>query len=136
MTAAFLGRGWAAPVAPDPVTHRLAFAAGEEKVRQSIRLILATAPGERQMRPTFGCGVHQLLFAANTEALHALVAQRIRSGLSTWEPRIDVLDVTVESPRDAPSVLLARISYRIRANNAAGNLVYPFYLTEGPGDRP
>jgi uncharacterized protein len=129
----FLGRGWAFPLRPDPHTHQLPWADGEEKVRQSIELILATAPGERQMRPDFGCGVHDLVFQANTPALHGLVTERVRTALTRWEPRIDLIDLTADSMPEAANVLLVRITYRIRANNAVGNLVYPFYLTEGPG---
>lgn len=132
MDAAFLGRGLAFPVKPGP-TRALPVAAGAEKVRQSIWLILATAPGERRMRPDFGCGIHDLVFQANTTALHGTVAQRVRTALVTWEPRVDVLDVTVEAPEDATNTLLIRISYRITANNTIHNLVYPFYLTEGTG---
>jgi Bacteriophage baseplate protein W len=129
---AFLGTGLAFPVRPDP-TRALPTASGAEKVRQSIWLILATAPGERRMRPDFGCGIHDLVFQANTQALHTTVTERVRTALLTWEPRIDVLDVTVEAPSDATNFLLIRISYRIRANNTADNLVYPFFLTEGTG---
>ncbi|QUQ65634.1 GPW/gp25 family protein [Kutzneria sp. CA-103260] len=129
---AFLGTGLAFPVRPDP-TRALPTASGAEKVRQSIWLILATAPGERRMRPDFGCGIHDLVFQANTQALHTTVTERVRTALLTWEPRIDVLDVTVEAPADATNFLLIRISYRIRANNTADNLVYPFFLTEGTG---
>lgn len=129
----FLGQGWGFPVRPDPATGALPWAAGEEKVRQSMWLVLGTAPGERQMRPDFGCGVHELVFQANTVVLHGMVVERVRTALVRWEPRIDVLDVSVEAPPDAGNVLLVRIGYRLRANNAAGNLVYPFYLDEGAG---
>jgi uncharacterized protein len=129
---AFLGRGPAFPIAPGPAGS-LPMAEGEEKVRQSIRLILATAPGERRMRPAFGCGIHDLVFQANTAALHGDVAHRVRTALLDWEPRIEVLDVVVDAPPDAPNTLLVRISYRLRANNSVYNLVYPFYLTEGAG---
>lgn len=129
---AFLGAGLAFPVRPD-LTKALPTTSGAEKVRQSIWLILATAPGERRMRPDFGCGIHDLVFQANTTALHGLVAHRVREALVTWEPRIDVLDVTAEAPPDAANVLLVRIAYRIRATNTAHNLVYPFFLSEGTG---
>lgn len=129
---AFLGRGPAFPIKPGPA-RALPMAEGEEKVRQSIWLILATAPGERRMRPDFGCGIHDLVFQANTTALHGVVAERVRTALVTWEPRIDVLDVLVDAPVEATNTLLIRISYRIRSNNTVYNLVYPFFLTEGAG---
>jgi len=129
---AFLGSGLSFPVRPD-ITKSLPVVSGAEKVRQSIWLILATAPGERRMRPDFGCGIHDLVFQANTTALHGVVTDRVRTALVTWEPRIDVLDVTVEAPSDATNVLLVRIAYRIRATNTTQNMVYPFFLSEGTG---
>jgi len=130
--ADFLGSGLSFPIRPNPL-RALPAASGAEKVRQSIWLILATAPGERRMRPDFGCGIHDLVFQANTNALHSLVTDRVRTALVTWEPRIDVLDVTVEAPADAVDFLLIRIAYRVRATNTADNLVYPFFLAEGTG---
>jgi phage baseplate assembly protein W len=128
---AFLGRGWAFPLKPDP-TGRLRFVEGPEAVEQGIRVVMETAPGERVMRPEFGCGVHELLFEANTAALHGVVRDRVRQALTRWEPRIDVLDVRVEAPPEQLNLLLIRIDYRVRANNALYNLVYPFFLQEGP----
>ncbi len=125
----FLGRGWPLPVRP--VAGRLAWAGGEEKIRQSLWLVLATAPGERQMRPDFGCGIHDLVFEPNTAALRGRLAVEVREALIRWEPRVDVLDVRVETPPQARNHLLISIDYRIRANNAFYNLVYPFFLTEG-----
>lgn len=128
----FLGRGWNFPVKPG-TGGRLAFVGGEEKIRQSIWLILSTAPGERQMRPDFGCGIHDLVFELNVPAMHGLVQTRVRESLTRWEPRIDVTDVRVETPPEARNYLLIRIDYRIRSNNAFYNLVYPFFINEGVG---
>jgi len=128
--AGFLGRGWSFPVKPGP-DGRLPFAEGEEKIRRSIWIILGTAPGERVMRPGFGCGIHDLVFQPNTAAFRGLVEENVRASLTRWEPRIDVLDVHAESSPDAPNYLLIRIDYRVRTNNAFYNLVYPFFLNEG-----
>jgi uncharacterized protein len=127
-----LGRGWSFPVRPDP-TGALTLTGGEEKVRQSIWLILSTAPGERQMRPDFGCGIHDLVFQPITAALEGVVVDRVRMALVDFEPRIDVLGVDVSSPDGASNFLLIRIDYRIRANNSLYNLVYPFFIAEGAG---
>jgi phage baseplate assembly protein W len=128
----FLGRGWSFPVKPTP-GGRLAFVGGEEMIRQSIWIILSTAPGERQMRPEFGCGIHDLVFEPNTAALRGIVQTKVRDALTRWEPRIDVVDVRVETPPEQRNYLLIRIDYRIRANNAFFNLVYPFFINEGAG---
>jgi phage baseplate assembly protein W len=127
----FLGQGWAYPIAPDARGPR--YAAGPDKIRQSIWLILSTAKGERPMLPAFGCGIHDLVFAANTAGLRGLVAAEVRDALIRWEPRIDVLDVLVETPEDAGNRIVVSITGRIRENNAALNLVYPFFLSEGAG---
>ncbi len=83
------------------------------------------------MLPEFGCGIHDLVFAPNNAVTVSLVVQRTRQALVAFEPRIDVLDITAETAPEQPNLLLIRIDYRIRANNALGNLVFPFYLNEG-----
>lgn len=126
----FLGRGWAFPV----VAARdgtVAFAAGELSIEQGLNIVLGTSPGERVMRPEFGCGIWELVMEPNTAQLHGRVQTRVRQALTRWEPRIDVLDVQVASPPEQKNVLLIRIDYRVRSNNAAYNLVYPFFLQEG-----
>lgn len=128
----FLGAGWPFPLKPG-FRKRLSYLSGEEKIRQSIWLILSTAPGERQMRPAFGCGIHELLFQPNTAVLRNLIKVRIQESLTRWEPRVDIVDVRVETPAEAKNYLLIHIDYRIRANNAFFNLVYPFFINEGAG---
>lgn len=132
MAEDFLGKGWPFPVRPGP-SGGLSFLDGAEKIRQSIQIILNTASGERQMLPEFGCGIHDLVFQPNTAALRGLVRDKVREALTRWEPRIDVLDVRVETPPERRNYLYVYIDYRIRANNAFYNLVYPFFINEGTG---
>lgn len=127
----FLGRGWAYPLTTSANGPR--YTAGADKIRQSIWLILSTAKGERPMLPDFGCGVHDLVFAANTAGFRGLVTAEVRDAITRWEPRVDVLEVRVESPDDARNRVIISIACRIRENNAALNLVYPFFLNEGLG---
>jgi hypothetical protein len=127
-----IGQGWSFPVKPGP-DGRLAYLDGAEKVRQGIWILLSTAPGERQMMPEYGCGIHDLVFQANTEALRGLVEAKVRAALIRWEPRIDVIHVRVETPPEARNYLLIRIDYRLRANNSFYNLVYPYFINEGVG---
>ncbi len=128
----FIGRGWSFPVKPGS-QGRLSYTGAEEKIRQSIWIILSTAPGERQMRPDFGCGIHDLVFEPNTAALRGLVQAKVRETLTRYEPRIDVTDVRVEAPPEARNYLLIRVDYRIRSNNSFFNLVFPFFINEGTG---
>jgi len=125
---AFLGRGWAFPVAP--VAGDVAMAEHEVDVHQAIRIILATDRGERAMRPDFGAGLGDFVFEPLTTTTSALVRQRVEEALVLWEPRIDQIHVTVRPVRAGERELRIEISYRVRATNTFYNLVYPFYLLE------
>ena len=128
---AFLGRGWAWPEQLDPRTGQVASVAHEEDIRQSMRIILETSPGERVMRPNFGCGIHDLVF----EAIDSTTIQRIKStveeALRRCEARIEVLSVGVDESATSEGKLLVEIEYRVRRTNQVGNLVFPFYFREG-----
>lgn len=106
-------------------------AAHEEDVRQAIRIILATTPGERVMRPDFGAGLNQFVFEPLNSTTLNLVQTRVQEALVAWEPRIDVLDVSVAAGGDVVNQLLINLTYRVRATNTQFNIVYPFYLEEG-----
>jgi phage baseplate assembly protein W len=124
----YLGSGWAVPLRPDPRSGGLDYAAGPAKVQQSIFIILDTEPGERVMRPTFGCGLRRYLMAPNTTATRALIQRDVDAALTTWEPRIRVNSVQV-SPGDDPSEVLIEIFYTLVRDGSPGNLVYPFNLS-------
>lgn len=130
MDRAFLGVGWRFPVQVTP-TGGLATSSLEQKIEESIYLILSTGKRERLMLPDFGCGIHDLVFAPDDAATIAEVTATVRESLVRYEPRIDVLSVDVSPAPGEPNLLLIRVDYRIRANNARANLVYPFYITEG-----
>ncbi len=126
---AFLGRGLAVPVRPEP-SGSLAMAEAEEDIRQAVLVILRTDPGERVMRPDFGAGLNALMFAPLNTTTMALARHRVEQALITWEPRID--SITVEVAADGPNGKLEiEIHYRVRATNTFYNLVYPFFLQEG-----
>jgi phage baseplate assembly protein W len=127
---AHLGVGLAFPLAPD-ARGGLATAAYEEDVRQSIRIILGTNPGERVMRPDFGAGLRDFVFESIEATTMHRVQTRVQEALIDWEPRIDVLQVEVTTDAAVRNRLLIEITYRVRASNSLTNLVYPFYLGEG-----
>src|SRR5438067_4185814 len=128
-TREFLGIGWKFPLQVTP-TGGLARAKYEQRIEESIYLILSTAKGERVMLPDFGCGIHDLVFAPNNSETVTVVVEQVREALVLFEPRIEVIDVTAETAQDEPNLLLIRVDYRIRANQALGNLVYPFFINE------
>lgn len=125
---AFLGVGWAFPptVRPDGA---VATAAYEADIAQAVWIILATARGERVMRPDFGSGLRALVFEPIAATTAALVQHHAEEALVRWEPRIDTISVvvTADPPRGR---LLLNVRYRVRATNTFYNLVYPFYLLE------
>jgi uncharacterized protein len=120
-----LGRGWRFPVLPH--ARGLRMEAGAEKVRQAIWLILDTEPGERVMRPTFGCGLRRFLMKPNTDSVRALIRNDVARALAHWEPRIQVASVSAEAGDD-PSLVLIHVAYTHVRDGRPDNLVYPLYL--------
>jgi phage baseplate assembly protein W len=127
----FLGRGWAFPVRVN-ARGGLDWSEGAQSIEEAIWIILDTPRRSRIMEPEFGCGLHDFVFAPNNANTRAIIASAVRGALIRWEPRIDVLAVKAEPHIDALNTLLIEVDYRIRANNAVRNLVYPFFLNEGP----
>jgi Bacteriophage baseplate protein W len=125
--ADFIGSGWAFPLGTD-ATGSVALVGGEREIVQSIRLILATAPGERPMRPEFGCAIHDLVFAPADAATAGRMAYEVRLALERWEPRIELADVVVGFDEADAGRLLIDVRYRVRTSNDPRNLVFPFYV--------
>ena len=131
MPGGFLGVGWNFPLEfeqLDGARRSIRLAEYEESIRQSIRIILETARGERVMRPDFGCGIHERVFALNDSATRGIIADEVREALLNWEPRIDVLEVEARAEGSEGQVLLINIEYKVRSTDNRFNLVYPFYL--------
>jgi Bacteriophage baseplate protein W len=128
---AFLGKGWAFPVTVDATTGKIAMAAYEQDIKEAIRIILSTSKGERVMRPDFGSGIHDLVFASMSTAVIGLLESDVREALTTWEPRIELLRVEVSTDEAHIGKLKVNIDYRVRETNREDNLVYPFYVREG-----
>jgi phage baseplate assembly protein W len=125
--AEFIGAGWAFPLRTD-ATGSIALVTNEREVEESIRLILATAPGERPMRPEFGCAVHDYVFAPADAATAGDIAYAVRVALARWEPRITLNDVIVRFDAVESGTLYIDIEYSIRGTNDPRNLVFPFYV--------
>lgn len=132
MDKPFLGSGVRFPLELDK--GDIKSAKDEESIRQSIRIILGTAKGERVMRPDFGCGIYDLVFEMTTDSTAGKISQAVREALLRFEPRIDVIDVQVtpKSDEEGQKIFIS-IDYQVRATNNVFNLVYPFYLERSPG---
>jgi phage baseplate assembly protein W len=125
--ASFVGRGFFWPMQVDH-TGSIRLTDGASDIDAAMAVVLATAPGERVMRPDFGCRIWDLLFEPVTANLLGLMAQAVRDALTQWEPRVIVETVdTVPDPHDS-AVVSIRVGYRVKATNDRRNLVYPFYV--------
>ncbi|MCP4153137.1 MAG: GPW/gp25 family protein [bacterium] len=130
MAEEFLGRGWKFPVNVTP-DAQIKMSEYEQDIREAIWIILGTSRGERVMRPQFGCGIHNYVFAAINSSAVTLIEDSVRDALIQWEHRIEVLKVEVTAERMNEGKLLINVDYRVRTTNNRFNLVYPFFLTEG-----
>ena len=125
--SSFVGRGFDWPLRVDQ-TGSIRLTDGASSLDRSITVVLMTAPGERLMRPEFGCRIWELLFEPVTGNLLGLISQYVREALGRWEPRIEV-DRVVATPDPAMSSLVAiAIDNTVRDTNDHRNLVYPFYV--------
>jgi len=123
----FIGAGVAFPMRLDAAGN-IALVTNQREIEESIHLILGTAKGERPMRPEFGCGVHDYVFAEADGSTAGLIAQEVRSSLRQWEPRIDVVALDVSLADDEPDCLMIDICYSVKGSNDPRNLVFPFYV--------
>jgi phage baseplate assembly protein W len=130
MAEEFVGRGLAFPMRTDP-TGGMALVSSHAEIQEAIRLVLGTSYGERPMRPEFGCGIHDYVFAPLNATTAGRLAYEVRLSLARWEPRIDVQGVDVTVDLTDASTLYIDIRYCIRGRNDPRNLVFPFYVIPG-----
>lgn len=128
--APILGRGWAFPPTFGGGGTEVAMVAGEEDIRQSLQIILGTAPGERVMQDGFGCDLPSLQFAEVDQRLLSAVERLVSNALLYHERRIDVEQVAVDQSSDEPECLMISITYTVRTTNSRFNMIYPYYLSE------
>jgi phage baseplate assembly protein W len=122
-----VGQGLAFPLQVNP-RGAIALVTGANDIEQSIRVILGTRPGERVMRPTFGCRAHELMFDLRDATTSSLIKKHVSDALRFWEPRIDVLGIETFLDDSMDSAILVEISYRIKATHDTRSIVYPFFL--------
>lgn len=124
---AFLGTGWAFPVQANG-RGEIALVSGEKDIEQAIWIILGTRPGERVMRPTFGCRAHELVFEPRDATTSSLLKSYVKEALEFWEPRIQLISVEAYADEENDGTVLVDIQYRIKSTHDVRSIVYPFYL--------
>ncbi len=127
MTQDFTGRGWAFPPKID-AQGGLALTDERSEIEQAIRIILTTTPGQRVMRPTFGCRLRELVFAPNNSTTAAQARRFVEEALGMWEPRIIVKGVEARPDEANPHCMVIEITYQVKATHDRRSLVHPFYL--------
>ncbi|MBN9292832.1 MAG: GPW/gp25 family protein [Flavobacteriia bacterium] len=127
---AFLGTGWSFPPEFSPQLGEVIMSSDEQDIQESLSIILSTKLGERVMLPIFGCNLDDLLFENLDLTTKTLAIERINDAILYYEPRINVLSVSINESRELEGVLLINVDYQIRATNSRMNMVYPFYKIE------
>ena len=129
----FIGRGWSFPL-DVTANGTIATLGGPRKLEQAMAIVLTTYPGERPFRPEFGSRLRDFAFEGATVNVFAAIEREVRDSLGQWEPRTDVRDVTVVADPDRPNLLHIDITYVVKGENDARNLVHPFYMIPDEGD--
>ncbi|MGH9067947.1 MAG: GPW/gp25 family protein [Acidimicrobiales bacterium] len=126
MAEEFVGSGWAFPMGASS-SGAMGLVSGDRELAEAIRLVIGTSPGERPMRPEFGCPLSDYLFAPADATTAGEMAWDVRASLERWEPRIDVLDVAVTVDDVEPNTMYIDLTYARKGANDPRNLVFPFY---------
>jgi len=110
------------------VDGHMIWSEGELNVRESICIILRTRPGERLMRPSFGCGLDRYLFEPNTLSNLRLIQEEVKRAIIHWEPRVTLNDVQVATNPDDPRAVDITIYYTLIATQQREGLNLTFAL--------
>lgn len=128
---------------------RLSTVGDAAAIRQSLLMLLTTRPGERVMRPAYGCNLRALAFEPNDDTTAGLAMHYVRQAIARWEPRVEVVRLDVarrQSPRartrdsrdgadqpiavaDPDSVLTIIVEYRVLASDQRDRLDVPVSLS-------
>lgn len=131
----FLGRGWGFPPEFGKRARSARMAVAEEDINESLRILLATAPGERVMQPAYGCGMKRQVFENINESTVNLIRDSIRRAVLFFEPRITLEDIEMDTSQAYEGLLKIKLVYTVRTTNSRSNMVYPFYFREGTNIR-
>lgn len=129
--SSFLGTGWSFPPSFNNKSATVDIVSGEEDIRQSLKIILSTRPGERVMHPDFGCNLDIMMFEPLTTTLITTIKDIIKTAILLYEPRIELNSVKISPDQYLEGTVNIELDYNIRATNSRFNMVYPYYINEG-----
>jgi phage baseplate assembly protein W len=101
-------------------------------VRQAVFLLLSTRPGERVMRPDYGCELYKVVFSPNDDTTAGLAIHYVQQALQRWEPRIQIQRLDARRNEDAPTQLDIVLEYRLKATQRDDHVLFPVSLSGGP----
>ncbi len=127
----FLGTGWSFPPAFQLAKGAVQMVSEEDDIRQSLFLLFSTTPGERLMRPEYGCDLQRLVFERLNASTESQIVDLIRMAILRYEPRITVEEVRATLSDALQGRIDIEVSYTVRLTNSRDNIVYPFYFREG-----
>lgn len=127
----FLGIGWSFPPSFDKTNRFVRMSSDEKDIEESLRVLLSTRPGERIMLPDYGCSLEELLFESINLTLTTQITEIVRTSILYYEPRIDLINLTLNQEDSFQGRIDIILDYRIRTTNTRQNMVYPFYRNEG-----
>lgn len=110
---------------------RIALTDAGGAVRQALLLLLSTAPGERVMRPEYGCPLHRLVFQPLDDTTAGLAIHYVEQAVRRWEPRVELVAVDAyPSPRH-PAQLVVSLQYMVRSSRRQDRLELAVPLEPG-----
>ena len=127
----FLGTGWGFPPAFSNKTSDVGLLSDVDDIQSSLEILLTTRPGERVMRPDYGCNLDELLFENLDTRMKTLIADKIESAILYHEPRITLENVDLTETDGLEGIVLIEIVYRVKTTNSRFNFVYPYYRLQG-----
>ncbi|MBF0383847.1 MAG: GPW/gp25 family protein [Magnetococcales bacterium] len=127
----FLGTGWSFPPTFSRLNNGLNMVSDDQDIRESLWLLFSTSLGERILLPEYGSQIWKMVYQNLNNTLKHQIIEFIEQAIISWEPRINVDDITVEQDNHAEGVIQITVHYTIINTNTRNNLVYPFYILEG-----
>ena len=131
MRARFLGRGWSFPPTFNRARPGVEMLEDEIDIASSLEILLSTALGERSMLPQYGCNLDELVFESLDTRMKTLMADKVKTAILYYEPRIETESVLLDDSRQLDGVILIEVNYRVKSTNSRFNFVFPFYKLEG-----
>ncbi|WP_437682264.1 GPW/gp25 family protein [Sorangium sp. So ce131] len=130
-SASFLGTGLSFPPEFVRESGQVLMTSDEEDIERSLRILFGTARGERFLAPKYGLDLREVLFEAMSTTMRTFLAERVRTAILIYEPRINVLSLRIDGEDANDGALRIAVDYEVRATNSRYNLVFPFYRTDG-----